>query len=84
MGQIEYKGLDSIQYVSKILNDINAKNIFIVCGNKSYKLSGAENFFKTISDQFDKIVIFSDLFMANINCKQKNRKKFYSQILSHF
>lgn len=60
MGQIEYKGLDSIQYVSKILNDINAKNIFIVCGNKSYKLSGAENFFKTISDQFDKIVIFSD------------------------
>lgn len=45
MGQI-ISGLGSLKCVSNILKQLNYKNILLVCGKKSFKSSGAEEFLK--------------------------------------
>ena len=40
--------INSIQDIKKFINDKSFKKIFVLCGKKSFVISGAENLFKKI------------------------------------
>ena len=41
--------INSTDDIKKFINDKSFKKIFILCGKKSFLISGAENFFKKIT-----------------------------------
>jgi len=51
--QDEYTGVHSIENLREIFLKQNAAKVFLVTGRKSFGLSGAENFFKKLSEEFE-------------------------------
>lgn len=51
--QDEYTGVHSIENLREIFLIQNAAKVFLVTGRKSFGLSGAENFFKKLSEEFE-------------------------------
>lgn len=56
---IEHIGEGSFSKIAEILDDLNIKKVFVVRGNKSFKLSGAASRLKTILKKY-KVFYYSD------------------------
>ena len=53
--------INSIEDITKFINDKSFKKIFLLCGKKSFVTSGAENFFKELLNKKETKLFYKNL-----------------------